>query len=607
MFCNAFHGLMRRPGISGSQKRMLQSQMLALIAERPAQFAWFLGAGASRTAGLPTAGDIIWDLKRRYYRQEENREVSPQDIQNDAVRHRIQQFMDSRGFPPQWSDAEYSTYFNKIFRDDRERQRRYLKSILSEEKVSLSTGNRILGALICAGLCRAVFTTNFDSVVEKAVAEMGGQSLQAYSLEGTTSATKAFLNEEYPFYCKLHGDFRFESLKNLSSDLASQNEDLAKAFLACGTRFGMIVAGYSGRDASVMSTIDRVLDVPNPFPQGLYWTGLKGSSVHPAVETVLEKARNAGVQAEYVEIETFDAFMSRLWRQLDGKPIDLDSKVRRAQVTDVAIPLPSAGNSKPLIRLNGLPVRLPKRCFRLEFKRPQEWADLRKATKDRRGAVFVTKGEHIWCWGRTDDIRACFGSSLTGMVEIELPDDFQAPDNLHLKAFLEEGLIAALTKGKPLLPRMKPSAGYIIVDSQAVDVGPLAPLHRVVEKTAGLIPGLLSPIDDKHPETHKVQWAEALRVSLDRKDARTWVLLEPDIWVWPTHARAVATDFLDKRKDQRYNGTHNQLLNAWTEIVLATTERNAELSVRPFDEGSEAETPTFYIGSRTAFSRWIKA
>lgn len=586
---------------------MLQSQLITLITERPTQFAWFLGAGASRTAGLPTAGDIIWDLKRRYYRQEENREVSPQDIQNDAVRHRIQTFMDSRGFPPQWSDAEYSTYFEKIFGEDRERQRRYLKGILSEDKVSLSAGNRVLGALLCAGLSRAVFTTNFDSVVEKAVAEMGGLSLQAYSLEGTSAAASAFVNEEFPFYCKLHGDFRFESLKNLSADLASQNEDLAKAFLACGTRFGMIVAGYSGRDASVMRIIERVLDAPNPFPQGLYWTGLKGSPVHPAVGAILEKAHNASVQAEYIEIETFDAFMSRLWRQLDGKPTDLDAKVRKAQVTDVAIPLPSVGNAKPVIRLNGLPVRLPARCFKLEFDRPQEWADLREATKDYRDAVLVTKGEHVSCWGRTDDIRACFGTSLTGMVEIDLPEDFQAADRFHLKAFLEEGLIAALAKDKPLLPRMKPSAGYIIVDPHAIDVGPLAPLQRVVGKTSGRIPGLLSPVDDEHPEAQKVHWAEALRVSLDRQDGRVWLLLESDIWVWPTHARAVATDFLDKRKRQRYNGVHNQLLNAWTEIILATSERNTELSVRPFDDGSEAETPTFHIGSRTAFSRRITA
>ncbi|NEJ82452.1 SIR2 family protein, partial [Rhizobium leguminosarum] len=245
---------------------MLQSEFVSIFCERPEKFAWLLGAGASRTAGLPTAGDVIWDLKRRYYRQEENRDVSRQDIQNEAIRARIQAFMDSRGFPPLWADEEYTTYFEKIFGEDRERQRRYLRGILSEDKVTLSVGNRVLGGLMVTGSTRAVFTTNFDSVVEKAIAEVGGVSLQAYSLEGTASALNAIQNEEFPFYCKLHGDFRFESLKNLSADLATQNEDLSKAFLAAGSRFGLVVAGYSGRDASIMSLLSRLLEAPSPFP-----------------------------------------------------------------------------------------------------------------------------------------------------------------------------------------------------------------------------------------------------------------------------------------------------------------------------------------------------
>ena len=74
-------------------------------------------------SGLPTATDIIWDLKRRYYCREENQDVSRQDMQLAAVTARIQAFMDSRGFPPLWADNEYTTYFEKIFGTDRERQR----------------------------------------------------------------------------------------------------------------------------------------------------------------------------------------------------------------------------------------------------------------------------------------------------------------------------------------------------------------------------------------------------------------------------------------------------------------------------------------------------
>src|SRR5262249_6804532 len=94
---------------------MDQNQLTSLFGARPQNFAWFVGAGASRSAGLPTAADIIWDLKRRYYCQEENQDISRQDINSATVKARIQGFMDSRGLPAPWAPDEYGTYFEKIF------------------------------------------------------------------------------------------------------------------------------------------------------------------------------------------------------------------------------------------------------------------------------------------------------------------------------------------------------------------------------------------------------------------------------------------------------------------------------------------------------------
>lgn len=152
--------------------------------------------------------------------------------------------MESRGFPAEWVDKEYETYFEKLFGDDKEKQRRYLISQLAEDKVRLAAGHRVIGALIALGLCRIAFTTNFDTVVEKAVAAMGGKSLSAYHLEGAHNAKQALNNEEYPFYCKLHGDFRYDSLKNLPADLATQNADLSQCLINAGNRFGFLVAGF---------------------------------------------------------------------------------------------------------------------------------------------------------------------------------------------------------------------------------------------------------------------------------------------------------------------------------------------------------------------------
>ena len=313
-------------------KQIDQVEFTSYFCARPQNFAWFLGAGTSRSAGLPMATDIIWDLKRQYYCREENQDIERQDIQNEAVQARIQSFMDARGFPEQWADNEYATYFEKFFGTDKERQRRYFRFILSDENVSLSVGNRVLGGLIASGLTKVVFTTNFDSVVEKSVAEVGEMSIAAFHLEGSHAANEALNNEEFPIYCKLHGDFRYENIKNLPADLVKQNEKLGTCLLNAANRFGFVVAGYSGRDASIMRLLRNVLEGDNAFPHGLFWTGLKGGVVHPAVERLLQEARRKGVNANYIEIETFDALMLRLWRNLDQKPGDLNAKVHKRPI-----------------------------------------------------------------------------------------------------------------------------------------------------------------------------------------------------------------------------------------------------------------------------------
>ena len=127
-------------------KQIDQVELTSLFCARPQNFAWFLGAGASRSAGLPKATDIIWDLTRRHYCREENQELERHNLQNEAVQARIQSFMDARSFPAQWAHNEYTIYFETIFSTDRERQRSHLRAILSEERVSLSVGNRVLGA-----------------------------------------------------------------------------------------------------------------------------------------------------------------------------------------------------------------------------------------------------------------------------------------------------------------------------------------------------------------------------------------------------------------------------------------------------------------------------
>ena len=591
------------------QKNVLnQSDLIDAVSMRPQNFMWFLGAGTSRAAGLPTALDIIWDLKRRYYCREENQDIAQHDVQNEAIRERIQNFMDARGFPPEGTDGEYGAYFEKIFGVDKERQRQYLKRTLSEEKVSLSVGNRVLGALLSSGLTKIVFTTNFDSVVETSVAKMGGRAVSAFHLEGSHAANSALNNEEFPVYCKLHGDFRYDSIKNLSTDLAQQNNELANCMINAATRFGLIVVGYSGRDLSIMNLLHNILEHTNAFPHGIFWTGLKGVDVSRSVHELLQQANSKGVNSNYVEIDTFDSMMLRLWRNIDNKPANLNSKVQRTTSTTVSIPLSSSGSGKPLLRLNALPVRkLPDQCLSLKFKEPKDWTDLAQASRDSEGQLIFSKAEAVWCWGRRETIMAQFGDDLVSISELKLPQDFTSPQNLHIKRFLERAMIRAITREHPLLSRLLRSSSYLITGSRAEDIEALDPLRQVVGETSGIVRGLFSMITDKNPQPEQVQWSEAARVSLNMKRGAVWFLIEPDVWIWPKRSRREAVNFLKTRRRDRFNRKYNELLTAWVHIILGTVEKNVEVDLKTFNRSVGIDNPAFILGSRTAYTQKLES
>lgn len=583
---------------------MNQGQLVGLIAARPQNFAWFLGAGASHSAGLPTASDLLWLMKRTYYNQEESQGVLTQDLQNPAVRTRIQSFMLSRGFPDEWAPDEYATYFLKIFGDDRERQATYIRRRLSEEEVTLNVGQRVLGALIAIGHCRIAFTTNFDTIIEKAVAEVSGKSISPFHLEGAKAATVALNNEEYPIVCKLHGDFRYDSIKNLPSDLATQNENLSACLINAAGRFGFIVTGYSGRDESVVSLFHKALEQPNPFPHGLYWTHMKGTDPIAPVKALLSAAKAKGIQAETVEIETYDSLMLRIWKNTDNPPREIDLKVKKAKLSSATISLSGNGTASPLMGLNALTIlQLPEKCLALSLKKPYEWTDLRKAQRDGESRSILAKADSVIGWGPEADLRATFKDELSKIDERPLPADISAAQNLIIKGLHEEALAAALARERPLLWRSQRSHAVLIVDRHTRNMGALEPLTKVVGKTGGDIAGLFTEVTDEFPEQQQAAWSECLRISLVHKNGRTWLLLTPDVWIWPTRARRLAADFLDDRQCKRFNNVFNAILDAWIEVIFDTSDKNIEASFTSFEGAASASNPAFKLSNRTGFSR----
>lgn len=560
---------------------------------------WFLGAGTSRTAGLPTATDIIWDLKHRYYCLHENQDLQSHDINNSAIKQKIQAYMDSKGFPALWSPEEYSFYFDLTFGNANEAQQKYIHKALADKKVSLNIGHRVLAALMEMERARIVFTTNFDGVIETAFATVTGKNLSAFHLEGSYAALNALNAERFPLYAKVHGDFRYQSIKNLTEDLRSNDSEIQKCFLAAATRYGLIVSGYSGRDANVISMFRDAIDQNNAFPHGLFWTVPRISEAEENVQKLIAYAKEKSVCAHLVETGTFDEMLSKIWKQTKEKPQTLDGKVRTARVANVSIPLPASGQQFPILRTNALPVLMPPpRCGMVELDGSITFSDLKEKIIEKSPNAILTYTDRILFWGNREEvIKLLPANKIFAIKPFGFKDAAQsASDSTFVKSFLEEALATALCHGKPLFLRRKNRTYHAVVQHNAVNNPLFSGLRNVLNYNGkpGFITGNVPGLKD-------VTWAESVSIRLEKRGSRLWVMLKPDIWIKPLARRQEARDFIRQRRLRRWNKQSYELLDAWIGILLSTVGSGSSVKVSCFPDSEYSAV--FEIGTRTAYSQ----
>ncbi len=559
---------------------------------------WFLGAGTSRSAGLPTATDIIWDLKLHHYCLHENQDLQSHDVNNKVVKQKIQTYMDSRGYPTSGSTEEYSFYFDLTFDNNSAEQQNYINAALSEDKVSLNVGHRALAALLEMGKIKIIFTTNFDEVIETAYANVSGKNLSAFHLEGSYAALEALNSERFPLYAKIHGDFRYQSIKNLAKDLRDNDSEIQRCFLAASTRYGLIVSGYSGRDSNVVTMFREAMDQNNAFPHGFFWTVPRICEAAESIEELLEEARNKDIQANIVETGTFDEILSRIWRQVEGKPQFLDNKVRTAKVASVSIPLPSPGNRYPILRTNALPIiKTPEQCGTVDVCGSITFSEMKEKVIENSPKAILSYTDRILFWGdEAEVLKVLTDKEIKSFQPFEFNNEIkEIASHSIVKSFFEEALVTATCSGKPLLIRRRANTYYAVVRADASENEAFADLRNVLSSMnqntiTGRVPGLLG-----------VTWAEAVSIHLEDWGDSLWVLLRPDIWIKPLARRQEARDFLRQRSLKRYNKRSFRLLDAWIKILLGSLGHGNVVEVACFQDSTYGAA--FEIGTRSAYSR----
>ena len=401
------------------------------------------------------------------------------------------------------------------------------------------------------------------------------------ALDSVERARRCVNESAWPLLVKLHGDYQSTRLMNTTPELQAQDTNLRGVLVDVANRFGLVVVGYSGRDESVMGALIDALEGQTPFPAGLRWVVRSGRDPLEAVAAFMSLARNAGVDARFVEAETFDELAADIDHQI-SLPDELAAHVLAARPQPVVQPVVLServeAGTFPALRCSALPVlALPQTARRLRLGRSVTAPEARDALKANglRGVVSP-RGREVAAFGADDDLLRAFepwGVELDGELHLDPHVD---PWALGL---MYDALIRGLTRGRPLRPILRRAGHALVVacadsnrDSAARerDQQRLRPLRQAYgEALAGSVPSTGLP------------FAEGIRIRLEIHGDRRWCVFDPFTCVaTPTQDAELGEtargsivkrsgDWRRERWAQRYNPKWSTIFDAWVGLLVS--------------------------------------
>lgn len=226
---------------------------LAMHANRSC-YALLLGSGLSRAAGVPTGNEVVVALVRRVAQLEGS----------DAGASPLDWFESTYGERP-----TYSVLMGRIGTSEEIRGllRPYFEATPEERDQGLKTptkAHRAIARLVLAGHIRVIVTTNFDRLLEQALADEQIQVAVISTPDQAQGATP--IAHSRCTIVKLHGDYLDSPLKNLPEELESYAPVFDRLLDQIVDEYGLLVCGWSGEnDQALRAAIERC-------PTRRYWT-----------------------------------------------------------------------------------------------------------------------------------------------------------------------------------------------------------------------------------------------------------------------------------------------------------------------------------------------
>ena len=214
--------------------------------DSPGVYAFLVGSGMSSAAGIMTGWQVVQELVRRIARD--------RNVDLEATGLTPDEWWEQEGF----GELSYSALIEGFASTELARRallRRYFEPG-PDNPVKSTVAHHRLAQLCALGLVKVIITTNFDPLVERALAE-AGLTPQVISNESQVKGMTP-LHHAPLTVIKVHGDYASPVLKNTDLELSrfgrSMNELLDEVF----DRFGLVSVGWSATwDHALREALER--------------------------------------------------------------------------------------------------------------------------------------------------------------------------------------------------------------------------------------------------------------------------------------------------------------------------------------------------------------
>ena len=285
-----------------------QEQLINII--NSSDISFLLGAGCSISSGCMSANNLIYEFKKRIYCNELKQDVSKFEYLSDDLKNLLDNYFSN-------DDVKnpYSYYFEKCLPLKVSRMQ-FIKDQFLQKKPS--TGYKCFAKILEAKKVKNVYTTNFDSLIEKSVrlinpdADIG--KVNDKYLPITTSEI---------YITELHGDYNYALPKNTEEELKSLGENTKNAILQCPAQI-IIVMGYSGADNSVMTALKEFVSTHKT--KSIIWCVYEGN-VNNEVKEFMEFANRINEDSCFCNFSGFDDLCFSYYKQYLKKDSNIESEI----------------------------------------------------------------------------------------------------------------------------------------------------------------------------------------------------------------------------------------------------------------------------------------